>query len=177
MHCRKAQGWFRLSTSVTSSKYKGIWFLGHTRVSHCYLTVVKNPPANAGEARNLGSIPESGRFPGVGNGNPLQYSCLENPMERGAWHSMGSLRLRQDWAHSMQTQHTGLAALPHVQSSDTCIGRWILCHWITKEAWDFILRMNFWRSHYYHPHFIYFYFSRLLCADHLKNVNLFLIGG
>ena len=45
--------------------------------------VVKNPPANAGDARNTCSIPESGRPPGVGNGNPLQYSCLENPMDRG----------------------------------------------------------------------------------------------
>ena len=45
--------------------------------------MVKNPPANAGDARDLGSIPGSGRFPGDGNGNPLQYSCLENSMDRG----------------------------------------------------------------------------------------------
>ena len=45
----------------------------------------KNLPANAGDASNLGSIPESGRSLGVGNDNPLQYSCLENPMDRGAW--------------------------------------------------------------------------------------------
>ena len=43
---------------------------------------VKNPPANAGD---VGSISGSGRSPGEGNGNPLQYSCLENPMDRGAW--------------------------------------------------------------------------------------------
>ena len=43
---------------------------------------VKNLPANAGDA---GSIPGLGRSPGEGNGNPLQYSCLENPMDRGAW--------------------------------------------------------------------------------------------
>ena len=47
--------------------------------------VVKNPPANAGDAGNVGLIPESGRSPGVGNGNPLQYSCLENPRDGGAW--------------------------------------------------------------------------------------------
>ena len=47
--------------------------------------VVKNPPANAGDARDMGLIPGSGRSPGGGNGNPLQYSCLENPMDRGAW--------------------------------------------------------------------------------------------
>ena len=47
--------------------------------------MVKNPPANAGDSRNMGSIPGSGRSPGAGNGNSLQCSCLENPMDRGAW--------------------------------------------------------------------------------------------
>ena len=47
--------------------------------------VVKNLPASAGDARDVGLIPELGRSPGVGNGNPLQYSCLENFMDRGAW--------------------------------------------------------------------------------------------
>ena len=47
--------------------------------------VVKNPPASGGDARDMGSIPESGRSPGEGNGNPLQCSCLGNPMDRGAW--------------------------------------------------------------------------------------------
>ena len=45
----------------------------------------KNPSANAGDIRNIGSVPGSGRCPGEGNGNPLQYSCLENPMDRGDW--------------------------------------------------------------------------------------------
>ena len=48
-------------------------------------SVVKNPPANAGDIRDVGLIPVSGRSPGGGHGNPLQYSCLENPMNRGAW--------------------------------------------------------------------------------------------
>ena len=47
--------------------------------------VVKNPPANAGDIRDGSLIPGSGRFPGGGHGNSLQYSCLENPMDRGAW--------------------------------------------------------------------------------------------
>ena len=47
--------------------------------------VVKNLPANAGDVRDGGSIPGLGRFPGGGHGNPLQSSCLENPMDRGAW--------------------------------------------------------------------------------------------
>ena len=50
--------------------------------------VVKNVPANAGDIREVGSIPGSGRSPGEGHGNPLQYSCLENPMGRGAWWAM-----------------------------------------------------------------------------------------
>ena len=47
--------------------------------------VVKNPPAHAGDPRDAGSIPGMGRSPGGGHGNPLQYSCLENPTDRVAW--------------------------------------------------------------------------------------------
>ena len=54
-------------------------------------SVVKNLPANA---RDVGSIPGSGRSPGEGNGNPLQFSCLENPMDGGAWLVHGS---RKEW--------------------------------------------------------------------------------
>ena len=46
--------------------------------------MVKNLPANTGDIRDMGSIPESGRSPGGGHDNSLQYSCLENPMDRGA---------------------------------------------------------------------------------------------
>ena len=49
------------------------------------LLVVKNPPANVGDVRDVGLIPGLGRSPGGGHGNPDQYSCLENPMDRGAW--------------------------------------------------------------------------------------------
>ena len=47
--------------------------------------MVENPPAMQEDAGNAGSIPGSGRSPGEGNGDPLQYSCLENPMDRGVW--------------------------------------------------------------------------------------------
>ena len=47
--------------------------------------MVKNLPANAGDVSDASSIPGMGRFPGGGHGNPLQYSCLENPMDRGPW--------------------------------------------------------------------------------------------
>ena len=61
--------------------------------------VVKNPPANAGDKTDAGLIPELGRLPGKGNGNPLQYSCLENPMEIGSWWDTvhgGHKRVRHD---------------------------------------------------------------------------------
>ena len=48
-------------------------------------SVVKNMPASAGDTRDMGSIPGLGGSPGGENGNPLQYACLENPMDRGAW--------------------------------------------------------------------------------------------
>ena len=47
--------------------------------------MVKDPPANAGDIRDVGSMPGLGKSPGEGNGYPLQYSCLENPMDRRAW--------------------------------------------------------------------------------------------
>ena len=57
-------------------KVKGAFLVAQT---------VKNLPDNIGDTRDAGSIPGSGRSPGEGNGNLLQYSCLENPMDRGAW--------------------------------------------------------------------------------------------
>ena len=64
--------------------------------------MVKNPPADAGDIRDMGSIPGLGRSPGGGPGNPLQYSCLENSMDRGAW-----------WAtvHGIAKSQTGLKQL------------------------------------------------------------------
>ena len=47
--------------------------------------VIKNLPASAGDVRDMGSVPGLGSFPGGGHGSPLQNSCLENPMDRGAW--------------------------------------------------------------------------------------------
>ena len=62
--------------------------------------VVNNPPAQAGDVRVSGSIPGSGKSPGGGHGNLLQYSCLENPMDRGAWRATVhrvTRRVRHDW--------------------------------------------------------------------------------
>ena len=58
--------------------------------------VVKNPPASAGDIRDAGSVPGLGRFLGGGHGNPLQYSCLKNSMDRGAWQAMGH-RVAKGW--------------------------------------------------------------------------------
>ena len=58
--------------------------------------VIKNPPANSGDARDEASIPGLGRSPGEGHGNPLQYSCLENPTDRGAYWAVVH-RAAQSW--------------------------------------------------------------------------------
>ena len=58
---------------------------------------VKNPPANAGDTGDVGSILGLGRSPGAGNGNPLQDSCLENPMDRGAWGAIQSVGSQKRW--------------------------------------------------------------------------------
>ena len=57
------------------------WILWASQVA----LVVKNPPTNAGDIRDMSPIPEQGRSPGESNGNALQWSCLENPTDRGAW--------------------------------------------------------------------------------------------
>ena len=59
-------------------------------------TVVKNPPVSAGDARGTGLILALGRFPGGGYDNPFQYSCLENPMDRGTWQPVVH-RVTQSW--------------------------------------------------------------------------------
>ena len=72
-----------------------LWPTIQTPVGYPGGSVVKNPPAEAGDE---GSIPGSGRSHGEGNGHPLQYSCLENCMDRGAWWATvhGSQRVRHD---------------------------------------------------------------------------------
>ena len=68
------------------------------RPAHFWASQValKNPPANAGDIRDVGLIPESGRSSGGGHGNPLQYFCLEHPMDRGAWQAT-VLRVVESW--------------------------------------------------------------------------------
>ena len=59
-------------------------------------TKITNPPANAGNTGDMGSIPGSGQFPGGGNGTPRQYFCLENSVDRGAW--WAAAPALQSWA-------------------------------------------------------------------------------
>ena len=85
--------------------------------------VVKNSPANAGDMRDTGSIPGSGRSPRGGHGSPLQYPCLENAMDRGAWwatvHRLAEsqTRLKQHSKHVcfwLQNLELGSLALPRI---------------------------------------------------------------
>ena len=68
--------------------------------------MVKKPPANAGDIRDLGSIPGWGISPGGGHSNPLQYSCLENPMDRGAWRATVYKVADLDMTEATEHAHT-----------------------------------------------------------------------
>ena len=71
--------------------------------------MVKNLPANARDIGDVGSIPRSGRYPGKGSGNPLEYSCLDNPMDGGAWQTSlwgGNVSDTTEW---LSTQHTHIS--------------------------------------------------------------------
>ena len=75
---------------------------------------IKSLPANAGDARDVGSIPGSGRSPGEGNGSPLQYSCLENSMDRGVWQAtVHEVRKSRTWL--ITAQH--MCTWPHLRQT------------------------------------------------------------
>ena len=75
--------------------------------------VVKNPPASAGDLREVSSIPGSGRSPGGGHGNPLQYSCLENPMDRGACQAIvHRVAQSQTWLKRLSTAQHSFTPMP-----------------------------------------------------------------
>ena len=75
---------FPFVSSLNQARNSPIYISHNLQLVWTY-QVVKNPSVNAGDARDVGLIPGSGRSPGVGNGNTLQDSCLENAMDRGAW--------------------------------------------------------------------------------------------
>ena len=79
--------------------------------------VAKNSPANAGDARNVGLIPGSGRSTGEGNGSPLQYSCLENPLDRGTWlAAVHGVAKCQTWLSTAQKITSASLSHPSLQS-------------------------------------------------------------
>ena len=105
--------------SMGSQKSRTRWHDLATKQQHGVLTqgalVVKNPPSNAEGVGDAGSIPGSGRSfsPGEENGNPLQYSCLENPMDRGAWQAtVNRVAKSQTWLKQLST-HTHLTLAPY----------------------------------------------------------------
>ena len=102
LHLRRSTSWIHaknlsvLVSHVSWTRWKTFLFIHEILLkegaapnsdTHCAVagTSGKAPPANAGDIRHVGSIPGLGRSPGGGHGNPLQYSCLKNPMDRGAW--------------------------------------------------------------------------------------------
>ena len=86
-------------------------------------TVAKSPPANAGDTRDAGLICGSGRPPLGGNGNPLQYSCLENPMDRRAWWATvrgvakSQIQLKQLSSSSSSSNHKGASQVALVEKN------------------------------------------------------------
>ena len=81
--------------------------------------VVKNPPTNVGDERDAGLIPGSGRLPRVGKGSPLQYSCLENSLERGAWQAVQSMEVQSQTRLSARARaHTHTHTHTHTSSSE-----------------------------------------------------------
>ena len=97
--------------------------------------VVKNPPASAGDVRDVGLIPGSGRSPGGGHGNPLQYSCLENPMDRAAW------RARVHWVSKSQTWLKQLSTL--TQLSQRSVKQHLKSKHLLSCEWPNILVSEF----------------------------------
>ena len=90
------------------------------------VTEKKTLPANAGDARDTGSIPGLGRSPGGGHGNPLQYSCLEKPMDRGAWEATvhGPQRVWHDRSALAHTLKGHLESLESLKEGKTVIYTW-----------------------------------------------------
>ena len=107
------QTFFILPLTCYVNLYLTFFLLSRVQISTSLASqvvpVVKNPPANAGGVKDTGSIPRSGRSPGGRYSNPLQYSCLENPMSRGAWHATMH-RVTKSW---MQLKGLGMPTHPH----------------------------------------------------------------
>ena len=117
-------------------------------------SVVKNLPASAGDSGDAGSIPGLGRFLGGGNGNPLQYSSLENPMERGGWWATVHrvTRVGHDWA----SHRCGMALIFMPESFRNWTHSSLHKALAEKRTsiWhdETIIRMTWWVARRYHGH-------------------------
>ena len=108
--------------STVKFKLKKMSVIIHSWVSQVAL-VVKNLIANAGDIRDVGSIPGLERSPGEGHGSPLQYSCLEDPVDRGAWQAkVPSIVQCWAWLKRLSIQHSFLEVLWRVKSEHFCWG-------------------------------------------------------
>ena len=134
----KYNGVYNTTSSDSCKLEKDVPSLGASQV----VIVVKNPPANAGDMRDAGLISGLGRSPAGGQGNPLQYSCLENSMDRGAWQAtVHRVTQSQTWLKRL-SMHT--CPFPKVDNlaSGVCVwdsssywplSRASLCHYRTRE--------------------------------------------
>ena len=100
--------------------------------------VMKKLPASAGDARDVHSVPDLGRSPGEGNGNPFQYSCLENPMDRGAWratvHRVPKSQTRlSNWACTHTYACVYVCVNPHMA---VCIYVSVYMHVKKEQFWS-----------------------------------------
>ena len=111
------QSKFRKSCAVYLISLMGIHDARPTRGASQVALAVKNLPANTGDVRDKGSMPWSGRSPGGGHGNPLQYSCLENPMDRGAWQATVH-RVAKSWTQLKRLSM--YACMPHMRDARKC---------------------------------------------------------
>ena len=128
--------------------------------------VVKNLPANAGDLRDVGLIPGSGRCPG-GNGNPLQYSCLENPMDRGAWQATVHRAAKSQtwlkrfstsssvlWTHEQLSFFSSFLLSNHLSSRFNCRALFqVLATILALQSWSrkFIQRPESYITHLLNP--------------------------
>ena len=118
--------------------YSGWYYLKHIQ-GFPGGPVVRNLPANTGYTRDVGSIPGLGRSPGGGQGNPLQYSCLENPMDRGAWQvTLHGVAKRRAWLKGHTCLHKGYSSEKNLNSGKERRGKHIKrwCNW-EGELMDF----------------------------------------
>ena len=139
------QLWATLFLKIIFCQYQA---LGSSQV----VLVVKNLPANTGDLRDAGSILGWGRSPGGGHGNPLQYSCLENPMDREPWQAMvhgvaKGWTWLSDWDHQALGVARGLFSLlvvarsmwglvpwPKIKPGSPAFGVLCFSYWATREV-------------------------------------------